>query len=530
MQIHRNSVLRKCQILLAKKLETNIYERDDVFYFNCCYDPVTRTIYQPTKSIQRIFPTNLVGEIEEKSYTLEPWTVLDVFAGCGGLFYGFQSYTSKVYAIDADKSAMDTFKHNFPNKAIIMNSDANLVLQTLIEPNDDFIRHKLPRRGEIDLILGGPPCQGFTEINRFAASDCSMFKSSLVGTYLNYVEYFRPRYCLFENVRNLVSYKKSTVLKVILSFMTRLNYQVRVAILQAGCYGVPQNRKRLFIIASLPTCRLPSFPAASHMFARKHSNTTFRIDQMKYDPMGHVGREGIYRMITVEDAIGDLASLEGDQQYINHKRKYQNKATTHFQRMMQTKDVVTDHYCKRLRAINLERIKRIPHRAGADWRDLPNIELSGESIRLVKLKYQTKRKELRGVCSCDHHKRLAKPCKIAGQANTLIPWCLAHTAARKNQWAGLYGRLGWRGYFPTTLTNPEPISQQGKVLPPAEDRLLSVREMARSQSFPDSFRFADATALDKYRQIGNAVPPLLSMALAKQFWLARQTPPDGSAG
>ena len=76
---------------------------------------------------------------------------------------------------------------------------------------------------------------------------------------------------------------------------------------------------------------------------------------------------------------------------------------------------------------------------------------------------------LRGVCNCATGK--GKECNPEDkQANTIIPWCLPHTSARHNQWAGLYGRLEMEGFFSTTVTNPEPMGKQGRVLHPEQDR------------------------------------------------------------
>ena len=122
----------------------------------------------------------------------------------------------------------------------------------------------------------------------------------------------------------------------------------------------------------------------------------------------------------------------------------------------------------------------------------------------------------RGVCTCKNGKEGLSCDPRDKQGNTLIPWCLPHTANRHNQWAGLYGRLEYDGHFQTTVTNPEPMGKQGHVLHPEEDRLISVRECARSQGFPDSYKFC-GTILDKHRQIGNAVPPPLAKALGLQI-------------
>merc|ERR1711872_63902 len=92
---------------------------------------------------------------------------------------------------------------------------------------------------------------------------------------------------------------------------------------------------------------------------------------------------------------------------------------------------------------------------------------------------------------------------------TLIPWCLPHTG---NQ----------HGYFSTTVTNPEPMGKQGRVLHPTQNRLVSVRECARSQGFPDHYRF-HGSALEKHRQIGNAVPPPMGRALGVSILEAIQS-------
>ena len=138
-------------------------------------------------------------------------------------------------------------------------------------------------------------------------------------------------------------------------------------------------------------------------------------------------------------------------------------------------------------------------------------------IQLKKLEYlyvDSQNRSRRGVCSCiTKGKCVAKD----RQENTLIPWCLVHTANRRNHWPGLYGRLVWKGYFSTIVTNPDPISIQGKVIHPEQDRVLSVREIARSQGFPDHFILC-GNVDEKYRQIGNAVPPIISTCIAHQIF------------
>ncbi|VVA38733.1 PREDICTED: DNA [Prunus dulcis] len=85
-------------------------------------------------------------------------------------------------------------------------------------------------------------------------------------------------------------------------------------------------------------------------------------------------------------------------------------------------------------------------------------------------------------------------------------------AKRHNQWKGLFGRLDWEGNFPTSITDPQPMGKVGMCFHPDQERILTVRECARSQGFADSYQFS-GTVLHKHRQIGNAVPPTLPYAL-----------------
>ncbi|CAI8039043.1 DNA (cytosine-5)-methyltransferase 1 [Geodia barretti] len=161
------------------------------------------------------------------------------------------------------------------------------------------------------------------------------------------------------------------------------------------------------------------------------------------------------------------------------------------------------------------RMRHIPVLPGADWRYLPNIEVrlsDGAWAKKLKYTHHDKRNgrdpngSLRGVCSCAE----SKSCDPADkQFGTLIPWCLPHTGNRHNHWAGLYGRLEWDGFFSTTVTNPEPMGKQGRVLHPEQHRVVSVRECARSQGFPDTFRFF-GNVLDKHRQVSSQPQTKLS--------------------
>ncbi|BBN67636.1 methyltransferase 1 [Prunus dulcis] len=93
---------------------------------------------------------------------------------------------------------------------------------------------------------------------------------------------------------------------------------------------------------------------------------------------------------------------------------------------------------------------------------------------------------------------------------------LVFSLLRHNQWKGLFGRLDWEGNFPTSITDPQPMGKVGMCFHPDQDKILTVRECARSQGFADSYQFS-GTVLHKHRQIGNAVPPTLAYALGTKL-------------
>ena len=222
--------------------------------------------------------------------------------------------------------------------------------------------------------------------------------------------------------------------------------------------------------------------------------------------------------------MSDLPEIENGCK--DNKRSY-GLAKSHFQRIMRkgmTSEYLTDHVCKEMNPLVSARMSLVPTAPGSDWRYLPN--------KRVLLSYRTwtdvleynhhdheKGKQddgrLRGLCYCATSAK-AKCRDQDKQTNTLIPWCLPHTSNRHNNWAGLYGRLAWDGFFSTTVTNPEPMRKQGRVLHPEQHRLVSVRECARSQGFSDDFHF-HGTILEKHKQVGNAVPPPMGKAIGLEI-------------
>lgn len=156
--VNIRDIVKKCQVIYSQKpISLGIYQKEPVFYFNLSFDVSSKIFFELPDSLKSMF--NTVPNLENGSD--KKLNILDLFSGCGGLSYGFKLLTSKLYSIDNDKAASETYKLNYPS-AKVLNSDANLILDLLINCDDSFIKNELPSKGQIDLIIGGPPCQGFS--------------------------------------------------------------------------------------------------------------------------------------------------------------------------------------------------------------------------------------------------------------------------------------------------------------------------------------------------------------------------------
>ena len=458
---------------------------------------------------------------------------LDVFAGCGGLSLGIEQagIANSQWAIEHFEPAARAYELNNPNTTVILD-DCNRVLQQVMDGHTTNGNGKaLPQKGEVELMCGGPPCQGFSMMNNFSHSEYSKFKNSLISSYLSFCDYYRPRFFILENVKNFASYNKNLVLKLCLHALVKMGYQCTFGVLQAGNFGVPQTRRRCILMAAAPGEVLPKYPEPQHVFTKTSASLNVAVDKKNFTTDARWTEfSAPYRTINVRDALSDLPEVKTGAS--KEKLRYELSPQSHFQRKMRTNrstsgtmTVLQDHICKAFTPLINERMRRIPLEVGSDWRDLPNIRArlsNGEKCdKLIYMYKENGSRTPNAVCRCQHRDNNSKAKKKAcdpsdHQSNTLIPWAMNHTGARHNNWAGIYGRISWDGFFSTTVTNPEPMGKQGRVLHPEQHRVVTVRECARSQGFPDSFRFA-GTIMDKHRQIGNAVPPTMGQAIGMEI-------------
>lgn len=358
------------------------------------------------------------------------FTSIELFAGAGGMSEGFSQAGFEVaVATDFNPDCAETHKFNHPNTPFIHDSIENLSYKDLLQASGI-------KEGDLDVMAGGPPCQGFS-INA-PKRNIGDPRNALFKHYVRLVSNIRPRFVVLENVPGMLSFEEGKVALEIVRSFKEIGYTMEFKILYAPDFGVPQERRRVFFIGN--RLGLPiTFPKPSYFSRDAILKPTY---------------------ITVEEAIGDLPEPGDDDEPL----PYPEDATVapYAIGLRKGSNLIFNHCRGVLGKKNLNRIKYIPQ--GGSWRDIP-VNLLPEGMKRAK--------------RSDHTKR--------------------------------YGRLHPKRLASTILTKCDP--HWGAYIHPKSDRILSAREAARFQGFPDKYRFLGKKA-SQYAQVGNAVPVPLARAVA----------------
>ena len=336
-------------------------------------------------------------------------TVLDLFCGCGGLSLGFQQAGFNVkLGIDAWEDAIKTF--NFTHKS------AKGIVADLFSISPQEIS-KTTGLDTVDIIIGGPPCQGFSIAGKRMIDD---ERNQLYKSFVEFVSFYRPKAFLMENVPNIMSMGKGVIKEQITQDFEKLGYHISSKILMASDFGVPQNRRRAFFIGFKENCNF-EFP------------TPFTN-----------------QAVTSFDAISDLPDYsvsDGEKYPIDIQSEYQNFMRENSLGLYNHQ--ITQHNEKTVSIISL-----VPD--GGNYKDLP------EEFRKTR--------------------------------NVNIAWTRLNS-----QKPSFTIDTGHRHHFHYKF-----------------NRVPTVRESARIQSFPDNFIFL-GTKTSQYKQVGNAVPPMIAKILSIQI-------------
>ncbi|MDO9359972.1 MAG: DNA cytosine methyltransferase [Polaromonas sp.] len=234
------------------------------------------------------------------------FNVLDLFCGTGALSYGLESHGSQlktIGGIDLDASATKTAALNHPS-ALIVRDDITRI------PPDVFASHA--GLASIDVIVGGPPCQGFSSLRPSRGVDLDDPRNALYKQYLKYVKVLRPRVFLMENVVGLLTANGGKLVSQIVAAFQRAGYRCDWRVLNAANFGVPQKRERFFLVGvrtDLGVAAQPIFPVPFHRFNGRVIGTA---KKERYVANPDVGLDAV----TAWEAISDLPSLQsGESKY-----------------------------------------------------------------------------------------------------------------------------------------------------------------------------------------------------------------------
>ena len=380
---------------------------------------------------------------------------IDLFSGCGGLSLGLQQAGWKgLFAIEKSSDAFLTLEHNlinvnnhfnWPNWLPKKNHDINVVIS-------QYTAELKSLRGTVDLVAGGPPCQGFSMAGRRNEGDN---RNKLIDSYIEFVKLVQPKVLFFENVKGFtIGFKKDNkrgeaYSKYVWSKLEGLGYNVHGEIVNFSEFGVPQKRQRFILVAT----------------KGKRAQTFF--DFIVKNRAEFFKSKKITDKTSLSDAISDLVKKNGTQESPDSK-SFQagiySRPKSNYQKLMRqgkplTNKIADSHRFVRHRADTIERFQYILDHSKA------NLTISDA----VRKKYNLKK-------------------------HTIVPLCKESCT-------------------PTLTTLPDDYIHY------SEPRILTVREYARIQSFPDSYEFkgkyttgGERRRIDvpRYTQIGNAIPPLFS--------------------
>ncbi len=338
------------------------------------------------------------------------YNVIDLFCGCGGLSYGFeQAGFNILLGIDNDAKALETFELNHKGAKSICGDITKVHYESDIKP---LIGDKT-----IDVIIGGPPCQGMSLSGPRKFDDP---RNKLYLSYIRLVEEIHPKMFIIENVPGLVGLFGGQIKDSIIEKFTNMGYDIQYKILCAADYGVPQSRRRVVFVGS-------------------------KIGEFEYPEIQK-------KQITCSMALSDLPPLEND--LGTDVMKYATDATNQYQELMRKRSSdVRNHIAANHSEHVKEIIALVPD--GGNYKDLPE--------------------------------------EYAHTRNFHVAW----TRFASNKPAPTID-TGHRHHFHYKY-----------------NRVPTVRECARLQSFPDDFIFL-GNKTQQFRQVGNAVPPIMAQEIAKK--------------
>jgi len=454
--------------------------------------------------------------------------VLDLFAGCGGLSLGFHSAGFEITAaVEFDPDAAASHGANFHPE-----DPRHAEARDITQLSPEALARRLdlgPAGSAIDVLVGGPPCQAFARVGRSKLREVEehpeAFKhdprARLYLEYLRYVEAFRPLALLMENVPDALNHGGQNIAEETREVLEDKGYVARYTLLNASFYGVPQMRERMILIAwRKEMTDIVSFPAPTHFMtlppgytgSRQVALKLLKGDFAKKAP-GYVEARDPSRdlpaAVTAHEALADLPKIT------THLEGKLKRGARRFDELVRYPSGRLNAYARAMRqwpgfenasGINDHVIRYLPR----DWKLFARLnpgdqypEAHAHAVNmfeeaLARLKAETGAAPRKGSKAWE-----------ALHASIVPPYDVGKFP---NKWRKMESDLPAR----TLMAHLGKDSYSHIHYDSAQARTISVREAARLQSFPDGFVFS-GTMNPAFRQIGNAVPPLLAKAVASEM-------------
>ena len=350
---------------------------------------------------------------------MERYNVIDLFAGVGGLSFGFSKLPefNIIAANEIEKDISIAYSLNHPGVRMLNCDIASLTEEVLSEALNGQ---------RVDIVVGGPPCQSYSTVGKRQMDD----RANLFLQYKRVLQILQPKAFVFENVVGILSMDKGRLFVRVQEEFEGLGYSLKYQVLNAVNYGVPQQRERVILVGFKGNNPF-EYPVPTH-------------------------GEGLIPYVPLKDAFADLPSLKSGES----ATEYVCDANNDFLRFVRKNGVaLTEHAAPK----NGEHLIRLMQALG-----------NGQSKDDLPIELRPK----------------------SGYPNT-------------------YAKLWWDRPS-TTVTRNFACPSSSRCIHPRDSRAMSIREGARLQSFPDDYKFYGSDGM-KRLEIGNAVPPLLSEAIAKQM-------------
>ncbi|SRR5579883_114452 len=453
--------------------------------------------------------------------------VLDLFSGCGGISLGFHAAGYSINAaIEADPDAAKSHGNNF-HPAVASHAKARDITRTSPLQLTNELGLGTPSHA-FDLVVGGPPCQAFARVGRSKLREIADHpeafrhdpRARLYLNYLQYVEACAPLAVLMENVPDMLNHGGHNIAEEVCEVLESRNYSCAYTLLNAAHYGVPQMRERMFLLAYHRSLSIkPSFPSPTHWIAlpsgyggsrafalKLLSRNTDPKRATRYIPAPEPAPD-LPRAITAEEAISDLPRIDARELL---KAGLLRRGARRF-------DAPTSYVEPKNLSLYANLMRSWPGFAGMS------------TLRDHVIRYLPRDYDLFAVLEPGDEYPQAYQ-----RANALFETALAalrDEAPKKGTkaWLELRSKIvppydhakfpnKWRKMerdqpARTLLAHLGKDSYSHIHYDSTQARTISVREAARLQSFPDGFQFS-GTMNPAFRQIGNAVPPLLAKAIA----------------